>query len=101
MSSIVLAFKPHWVNGGWLKLFTDPYAELDGDLQVCSWSEPTRVPAVAGAHTLRTFVRYRHVFHGDLGSGTHVVEVPLTGDVRVTTANGFSNQSPFVPRVLP
>jgi len=101
MPVIVLTFTPHWINGGWLKRFTDPYAELDGAVQCCSWLSPTRMETTVGAHPLRTFVRYRRLFHGDGGSGTGTIEVPASGDVLVTTSNSFTNQSPFMPRVRP
>lgn len=101
MSVIVLTFKPHWLNGAWLKRFTDPYAELDGAVRCCSWSSPTRMETTVGAHALCTFVRYRRIFQSDGSSGAATIEVPAFGEVLVTTSNSFSNQSAFMPRRWP
>ena len=56
MTSVVVSFKPNWVNGWWLRSFTDPYLELDGVVTQCSWWTPTGIDTTPGTHHLRTFV---------------------------------------------
>lgn len=95
----MLTFRPHWLNGTWLKRFTDPVAELDGHAQRCSWEHPTRIETVSGQHTVRTFVRYRRYLPGETASGSLTFDVAEGETVHLRVANGATNQSPFTPRV--
>jgi len=98
MTSVIVSFRPNWVNGWWLRAFTDPYAELDETVRRCSWSTPTRIDAAPGTHRLRTFVRYRRLITGDGGAGEATVKIAAGEDLSIVSSNGITNQSPFVPR---
>ena len=47
---------------------------------------------------LRTFVRYRRLIPGDVGSGETAVELAAREDLFIISSNWITNQSPFVPR---
>jgi len=98
MTNLVVSFKPNWVNGWWLRAFTDPYAEVDGAVTKCSWPRLTTIVTAPGVHHVRTFVRYRRLIPGDAGSGETTVDLASGEDLRIISSNGITNQSPFVPR---
>lgn len=92
----MVVFKPNWVNGWWLRAFTDPYADVDGTETRCSWSAPTPMDASPGRHRVRAFVRYRRWIPGDGASGEATVDVSAGEDTCLTFSNGIGNQSPFM-----
>lgn len=47
-SRVVVSFRPHWVDGWWLRLFTLPFADVDGHEVSCSWGQETSVGADPG-----------------------------------------------------
>ncbi len=98
MTNLVVSFKPNWVNGWWLRAFTDPYTEVGGAVTQCLWPKPTTIATPAGVHRVRTFVRYRRLIPGDGGSGESTVELAPGEELRITSSNGITNQSPFMPQ---
>ena len=100
MTTVWFHFRPHWLNGGWLRAFTIPYAEVDGVVTACSWSASTPVEVLPGMRVVRTYVRYRR-WLPEGGSGTRAIDIAERGEVHIVASNSFTNMSPFVPRVVP
>lgn len=100
MAKLSVSFKPHPVNGWWLRLFAVPYVAVDADVTACSWNRGTIVDARPGPHQIRTFIRYRRLIPGDLGTGQLEVDLAVGQTIHIQASNGFTNDSPFTPRII-
>lgn len=100
MAKLAVSFKPHPVNGWWLRLFSVPYVAVDAGVTACSWTRDTIVDAQPGRHRIRTFIRYRRLIPGDLGTGTLEVDLGEGQTIHVQASNGLTNDSAFTPRII-
>ena len=100
MTDIVVTFRPHWINGWFVRLFARPYVSVDGEVIRCSWSNPTQIQTAPGTRQLQSFIRYRRLIPGDLGCGELTVALLPGSRTRVMVSNGWANHTPFTPRLV-
>jgi hypothetical protein len=98
--TLLVAFKPNVVNGWFLRLFAQAFAEVNREETVCAWRGSTSIMAPAGPIHLTTFVRYRGT-GVRLGSGSLDFTTAAGAIYTVVARNGAMNQTPFTPVLVP
>ncbi|UFS57603.1 hypothetical protein [Subtercola endophyticus] len=98
--TLLVAFKPNVVNGWFLRLFAQAFAEVNREETACTWGGSTSIVTPAGPLHLTTFVRYRGT-RVRLGSGSLDFMGVAGASYTVVARNGAMNQTPFTPTLVP
>ncbi|MEF2979405.1 hypothetical protein [Subtercola sp. YIM 133946] len=97
--TLLVAFKPNVVNGWFLRLFAQAFAEVNLKENVCAWRGLTRITAETGSIHVTTFIRYRGT-RVRLGSGSLDFMGAAGASYTVVARNGVMNQTPFTPALV-